>query len=109
MAVSAVAAQEKPPTEKEKIEGLIKHVEGLKEVKFIRNDQEYDAKAAGKFLRGKWEAREKEVKTVDDFIEKVASKSSTTGKPYLLRFKEGKEVKGGEYLRAEHKKREKKE
>lgn len=74
-----------PPTEKEKIEAPIKHVEGLKDTTFIRNDQEYDARVAARFLRGKWQAREKEIKTAMDFIEKTASVSSTTNKPYLIR------------------------
>lgn len=37
---------------------------------------------------------------IKDFIEKIASKSSTSGKPYLIRFNDGREVQGGEYLRA---------
>jgi hypothetical protein len=102
-----VPAQEKPATEKEKIEALIKHVEGMKDAKFVRNDQEYDAKTAAKFLRAKWEASAAEVKTAKDFIEKVASVSSTTGKPYLIRSKDGKEMKSGDYLLAELKKLEK--
>jgi hypothetical protein len=100
-------AADKPLSEKEKIEALIKHVEGLKDAVFVRNDTEYDSQVAARFLRGKWEQREKEIKTARDFIDKVASSSSTTGKPYLLRFKGGREMKGGEYLRAELEKLEK--
>lgn len=99
-------ADEKPATEKQKIESLIKHVETMKDAKFVRNDSEYSAKSAAKFLRGKWEANEAEIKTAKQFIEKAASKSSTTGKPYLIRFKDGKEMKSGEYLQAELKKLE---
>jgi tRNA C32,U32 (ribose-2'-O)-methylase TrmJ len=105
-ALNPIQAQEKPTTEKQKIEALIKHVEGMKDAKFVRNDKEYDAKTAAKFLRGKWEAKEAEIKTAKDFIEKVASASSTTGKPYLIRPKDGKEMKSGEYLLAELKKLE---
>jgi hypothetical protein len=100
-------AAEKPKTEKQKIEALIKHVEELTDAKFVRNDSEYDAKTAARFLRGKWEANEDEIKTAKDFVEKAGSVSSTTGKPYLIRFKEGKEVKSGEYLLDELKKLEK--
>lgn len=97
-------AAEKPATEKEKIEALIKHLEGLKDATFIRNGRDYNAKTAARFLRGKWDANEKEIKTASDFIEKAASVSSTTGKPYLIRFKDGREVKCGDYLRDELKK-----
>jgi hypothetical protein len=107
MAVLPVHAQKKASSAKEKIEALIKHVEGLKDAKFVRNDTEYDARTAAKFLRGKWRASEAEIKTAQDFIDKAASVSSTSGKPYLIRFKDGKEIKSGDYLRAELKKLDK--
>lgn len=103
-----VLGADKPRSEKEKIEALIKHVEGLKDAVFVRNGTEYDSQVAAKFLRGKWEKQEKEITTAKDFIEKIASSSSTSGKPYLLRFKDGREMKGGDYLRAELEKLEKK-
>jgi Family of unknown function (DUF5329) len=95
-----------PPTEKEKIEGLIRVVEGLKGAKFIRNGSEYDSGSAAKFLRRKWGTQAKEIVTARDFIEKAASNSSTSGKPYLIRLKEGKTVKFGEYLMGELKRLE---
>jgi hypothetical protein len=100
-------AAEKPLTETEKIQALIKGLENLKDATFIRNDSDYNAKAAARFLRGKWQAHEKEIKTAADFIEKVASVSSTSGKPYVIRFKGARDVKCGEYLREELKKLEK--
>lgn len=99
-----LGAAEKPLTEKEKIEALIKHVEGLKDATFIRNDRDYNAKTAAQFLRRKWDANEKQIKTAADFIDKAASVSSTTGKPYMIRFKDGREVKCGDYLKDELKK-----
>jgi hypothetical protein len=42
--------------------------------------------------------------SVVDFIDKIASVSSTTGKPYLIRFGDGREMKGADYLKAELKK-----
>jgi hypothetical protein len=97
-------AAEKPGTEKEKIEALIKNLENLKDATFIRNNSDYDAKTAARFLRGKWQAHEKEIKTATDFIDKVASVSGTSGKPYVIRFKDTREVKCGEYLKEELKK-----
>lgn len=94
----ALEAQDKGLTEKQKIEALIQHVEDMKDAKFVRNDKEYDAKFAARFLRGKWEANQKKINTANDFIQKVASVSSTSGKPYLIRFKNGKEMKSREYL-----------
>jgi len=105
---SQTATEGKRPTEQEKIEALIKTVEGLPDAVFVRNGSDYDAKTAGKFLRGKWD-KTPDAKMATDFIDKGASVSSTTGKPYTIRFKDGKEVKSGEYLRAQLEKMEKPE
>jgi hypothetical protein len=98
-------SEPKPMSETEKIEALIKHVEGLTEAKFVRNGREYDAKTAAKFLKAKWDSKKDEIKTAQDFIEKAASASSTSGKPYLIR-KDGKDIKSSEYLMAQLKKLE---
>lgn len=81
MAPERLRAAELPRAEKEKIEALIKHLEGLKDAKFIRNGSEYDAKSAAKFIRGKWDSKEKEIKTAADFIEKAASVRARAASP----------------------------
>ena len=102
ISLTPTAAQNNPPpTETQKIESLISHVESLKDTKFVRNGVPYDAKTAGQFLRGKWKAQESEIKTARDFITKAASTSSTTGQPYLIRLTDGRETKIVEYLTAE--------
>ena len=99
-----IPVQARATDEKGKIEALISHIENLKDAKFIRNGSSYDSKNAAKFLRGKWEAKAKEIKTAGDFIDKAATVSGTTGKPYLIKFNDGREVKCGEYLKGELKK-----
>jgi hypothetical protein len=99
-------ADDRPVGEKAKIEALIKHIESLKDAVFVRNGREYDAKTAARFLRGKWDSVEDEVKTAKDFLDKAASVSSTTGQAYLIRFKDGREMKSGDYLLQELKKLE---
>jgi hypothetical protein len=98
----AIHAQD-ATTEKAKIESLISHLEGLNDATFIRNGSEYNAKNAAKFLRGKWESNKKEIATAKDFIDKAATKSSTTGKPYLIRMKNA-ETPCADYLTAQLKK-----
>lgn len=100
-------AQALDPAEKQKIETLIKQVRALKDATFIRNGSSYSADNAATFLRRKWQANESNVKTARDFIDKVASFSGTSNKPYLIRFKDGKEIKSREFLLAELKKIEK--
>ena len=102
--LSFVQAQTLPNTEKQKIETLIKQVANLKDAKFVRNGSAYNADSAATFLRRKWEANESEVKTARDFIDKVASFSGTSGKPYLIRFKDGGEIKSRDFLLAQLKK-----
>ena len=101
---SFAQAQTLPNSEKQKIEALIKQVANLKDAKFVRNGSAYNADSAATFLRRKWEANESEVKTARDFIDKVASFSGTSGKPYLIRFKDGGEIKSRDFLLAQLKK-----
>src|SRR5687768_16880427 len=89
------------PAEKQKIEALIAKVEALEDARFIRNGSDYDAKTAAKFLRGKWGANEDEIKTAQDFIAKAGTASGTSGKPYLIRLKDGREIPCAEYLKGE--------
>ena len=98
LVVPSANAAEAPEEERSKIEALIIHVASLKKTVFIRNGKEYDAASAAKFLRGKWEAQGKEIKTAADFIEKIAAKSSTSGKAYRIRLEDGTETDCGPYL-----------
>lgn len=103
---ASVTGQTAPDAEKKKIEALINQVGELKDAKFIRNGSSYKVATAVTFLRRKWEANDAGVKTVQDFIDKVASTSGTSGKPYLIRFNDGIEVTSRSFLLAELKKLE---
>ena len=100
MALSAVAAAP-PPHEQSRIDKLIRFVESQKGMKFIRNGTEYECADAAKFLRGKLESMGKEVTTARDFIERIASKSSMSGKPYEVKFADGKTMLASQFLAEE--------
>ncbi len=85
-------------SQKELIEKLIAHIASLDGASFYRNGKEYDAKSAAEYLLGKWR-NVAGVVTADDFITKVASVSSASGQPYLIKLKGGQTQKCGEYLR----------
>jgi hypothetical protein len=85
-------------TETQKIETLISTVNDLKDATFIRNGKEYDCKAAADHMRTKWSYAGDKIHTAQEFIEQIASKSSQSGKPYLIRFGDGREVKSSEFL-----------
>lgn len=83
------------PEEERKIEFLLNEISRLDAV-FIRNDSEYTPDEAVRHLRMKlqsglksWFAPAKEKWTAELFIDKIASKSSLSGKPYQIRFKDG--------------------
>jgi hypothetical protein len=101
-ATRAVArAENLPAAEKQKIETLINQVRELKDAQFLRNGSSYSAENAATFLRRKWQANDSKVKSARDFIDKVASFSGTSGKPYMIRFTDGREVQSKNYLLAE--------
>ena len=90
-----------PTVERQRIEVLIGAVERRADVTFIRNGRSYSAATAAHFLRGKWGSEEADVCSADDFIAKVASFSSTTGKPYLVRLRDDREMPAAEFFRAQ--------
>ena len=58
------------------------------------------ARAAAAHLHMKWNSAGDKVKTAREFIERIGTKSSTSGKPYLVRDREGVEKPLGPWLTA---------
>jgi hypothetical protein len=89
------------PSEAEKIEALIQSVAHLSNAKFVRNGTEYDATAAANHLRTKLENAGSRVKTAEDFIRYCGSTSSISGKPYEIRYDDGRVITSEAFLRAQ--------
>ena len=89
-----------PDSERALIEALIDWVGELRGAEFVRNGKPYAARDAARFLRKKWASREDEVRSADDFIDRVATRSSTSGQPYAIRHPDGREQPSAELLRA---------
>lgn len=92
-----------PPEEQSKIDYLLKQIEKSEAI-FIRNGKEHPSEAAVKHLKMKldsaknsWFAPDESKWTAIMFIEKIASKSSMSGKPYLIKVKD-KKVKAKDWL-----------
>ena len=96
--LSPALAEVLPAAEGAKIEALIKHIQNLRHAVFVRNGKEYGADTTARFLRKKWESKKDEIRSARDFIEKVASVSSTSGHPYHIRLKDGRTLTSREYL-----------
>ena len=58
------------------------------ECRFIRNGREYGPEEARKHIQKKYEYARSRIKTTEDFIRGVASKSSMSGKSYKIRCKD---------------------
>ena len=84
---------------KAEIDELISFVQ-TSGVPFIRNGKEYSAAEGAQHLRDKLAKAGDRVKTTDDFITGVASRSYITGKPYLVKFADGHTQPTGDWLRA---------
>lgn len=90
-----------PPAEMARIERLLTALAARRDLRMIRNGSEYDCDTAVTFLRRKLSSMGDDVKTAEEFIDRIASRSSTSGKPYLVRLSDGKEITSGEFLRLE--------
>jgi hypothetical protein len=72
-----------------KIESLLDAIASLRDATFLRNGQAYTPTEAVAHLRGKWEAAGMTL-SAREFVEQIASRSSTTGEPYLIRYADGR-------------------
>ena len=84
---------------KAEIDELITFVR-TSDVRFIRNGSEYSAAEGADHLRVKLGRAGDRVKTTDDFINGIASKSYLSGQPYLVKFADGRTQPTGDWLRA---------
>ena len=84
--------------ERAKIEAVLGHVAGMIEARFLRNGKSYSASEAVRLMRHKWGIHEDEITDARTFIDRAATKSETTGKPYRIRLADGQIVESGPYL-----------
>ena len=72
------------------IELLLARIAAMQDVVFIRNGKEYSSHKAADHLRLKWKKAGSHVETAEDFIDICGSRSSISGKPYKIRFPDGR-------------------
>jgi hypothetical protein len=88
-----------PPNVQAEIEYLLQHI-GTSGCSFYRNGSWYDSAQAQAHLRSKYEylAERQLIGSAEDFIDKAATKSSLSGKPYKIRCGDHREVESGPWL-----------
>ena len=68
---------------------------------FIRNGSEYSGSQAADHVQEKYDYYKDQIKSVEEFIERAASKSVLSGQPYQVRCADGKTVPAADWIRAE--------
>ena len=91
--------------EKQKIQFLLQEIEQIQAV-FIRNGQEHDPKNGAQTFRAQTQVCPNKILVftsskpvlAQDFISQIASKSSTSGKIYQIKFPDGRTLPTGDWL-----------
>lgn len=93
------AKAQPPPNVHTEIDYLLQYIE-TSGCSFYRNGTWYDGTEARAHLRTKYDymAGRQLIGTAEDFIDKAATKSSISGKPYKIRCSDGVEVASGPWL-----------
>jgi hypothetical protein len=93
--IVAFMAFARPAMAEESLEQTINYLIGYvadAKVTFIRNGATHTPAEGVQHIKAKYAHFKNEIKTPEDFIRLSASKSLLTGKPYLVRFPDGKEM-----------------
>jgi hypothetical protein len=92
------SAQALPLQEETRVNALLSELEKRSTLVFIRNGDTYSAAEAVEHLKLKLSHTRDRLQTAEQFIDKVASSSSISGKPYLVRESGKGEQKAGDFL-----------
>lgn len=87
-------------TESEKIKFLLNELDKPgSNLKFIRNGDEFTGKEAKEHMEKKLKYAGDKIKTVDDFINHIATKSYITGNLYYVKLPDGTKIESAKWLR----------
>lgn len=103
LAAGPAAAAERPAREQARIEALLQTI-AYSDAIFIRNGENHMPLEAIEHLRMKLDYVGDRVKTAEQFIEYIASKSSFSGKTYFVQLPGREKMKAGIWLSANLKK-----
>lgn len=95
-----VSAPAEAPAGNAEIEHLLSYIEHAG-ARFVRSGKEYTGQEGADHLRAKLQKAGGRVKTPEDFIEGIASKSYLTGEAYHVKLADGTMKETGPWLREE--------
>ena len=95
--VSSSSAADVAPSVQREIEHLLDFVQNSSCV-IERNGKSYEAAAAAPHIRKKYAYFEDEIETSEDFIELSATRSTMTGRDYLVRCGGGEQIRTQDWL-----------
>jgi hypothetical protein len=98
MVVIGSSAMAAAPSEKDKIDYLLGQL-ASSDVTFVRNGEDHTGAWGKDHLEQKMKDANKPDMTAEDFIADIASKSSHTDKPYLIKARDGTTVEAGQWLK----------
>jgi hypothetical protein len=101
-AICAAASWAGPSAaEAARIDKLIAAVGKRTDISFVRNGKQYNCEQAAEFLRGKLNWRIEKVSTVQDFIDQIGTRSTTSGAVYYIKLADGRTMTSADFLRQE--------
>lgn len=82
----------------EEIDSLLSNLSELSDAKFVRNNSSYTVDEAIAHLTRKRKSARSPIKSAEDFIELVGSKSSMSDKPYIINLSDGRSISSREWF-----------
>jgi hypothetical protein len=73
----------------DEIESLLHYIGTMESTSIVRNGDVHTPKEAEAHLRLKWTKQKAQIATAEDFIRLCGTKSSMSGKAYVIRFQDG--------------------
>jgi len=101
MALARLAHATPSAEEHKLITALIDRVQKMSTMKFMRNGDEHSSIDAAEHMEAKYKYFKDEIVTADDFIDRCASRSEVTGKPYMVKLANGKTHDANAFLKQE--------
>lgn len=87
-------------TETDKIKFLLTELgKSDAKLKFIRNGEEFSGQEAREHMQKKLDYAGNKIKTVNDFIDQIATKSYLTGNTYYVKLPNGTKIESAKWLR----------